>query len=81
LWDTALILIHGIFIFGIGGLFRQDWDNVSIASKAKIRGAALAPVCVASHGRTDLQLPGLPVGSLGNAIGTYPGIRVAEFLK
>ena len=81
LWDTALILIHGIFIFTIGGLFKQDWDIVSIASNANIGGSTSAPVCAASLGRPDLQLPGLLAGSLGNAIGTYLGILVAEFLK
>ncbi len=81
LWDTALIVIHGIFIFTIGGLFKQDWDIVSIASNANIGGATSAPVCAASLGRPDLQLPGLLAGSLGNAIGTYLGILVAEFLK
>jgi uncharacterized membrane protein len=81
IWDTVLILIHGIIIFTIGGLFKQDWDIVSIASNANIGGATSAPVCAASLGRPDLQLPGLLVGSIGNAIGTYCGIIVAEFLK
>jgi uncharacterized membrane protein len=81
LWDTALILIHGIIIFGIGGLFKQDWDIVSIASNANIGGATSAPVCAASLGRPDLQLPGLLAGSVGNAIGTYLGLMVAEFLR
>jgi uncharacterized membrane protein len=81
LWDTALVLIHGIIIFGIGGLFKQDWDIVSIASNANIGGATSAPVCAASLGRPDLQLPGLLAGSVGNAIGTYLGLMVAEFLK
>lgn len=80
-WDSLLIGIHGLLIFIIGGLLKQDWDVVSIASNANIGGAASAPVCAASLGRTDLQLPGLLAGSIGNAIGTYLGILVAEFLK
>ena len=81
IWVTALVLIHGIILFTIGGLFKQDWDIVSIASNANIGGAATAPVCANSLGRPDLQLPGLLAGSIGNAIGTYLGIMVAEFLK
>jgi uncharacterized membrane protein len=81
LWVTAIVLIHGIIIFTIGGLFKQDWDIVSIASNANIGGATSAPVCAASLGRTDLQLPGLLAGSVGNAIGTYLGIFIAELLK
>jgi uncharacterized membrane protein len=81
LWDSALVLIHAVVIFSIGGLLKQDWDIVSIASNANIGGATSAPVCAASLGRPDLQLPGLLAGSVGNAIGTYLGIMVAEFLK
>jgi uncharacterized membrane protein len=81
LWVTLIVFIHGILIFSIGGLFKQDWDIVSIASNANIGGATSAPVCANSIGRPDLQLPGLLAGSVGNAIGTYLGILVAEFLK
>ncbi|HEX5652036.1 MAG TPA: DUF819 family protein, partial [Chitinophagaceae bacterium] len=81
LWVTMIVLIHGLVIFGIGGLLKQDWDIISIASNANIGGATTAPVCANSIGRPDLQLPGLLAGSLGNAIGTYLGITVAELLK
>ena len=81
IWDFVLILIHGALIFGIGGLLKQDWDIISVASNANIGGSASAPVCAASLGRPDLQLPGLLAGSVGNAIGTYLGLMVAEFLK
>jgi len=81
LWVTMIVFIHGILIFSIGGIFKQDWDIVSIASNANIGGATSAPVCANSIGRPDLQLPGLLAGSVGNAIGTYLGILVAEWLK
>lgn len=80
-WVAVAVLLHGIILFAIGGIFKQDWDIVSIASNANIGGATSAPVCAASLGRSDLQLPGLLAGSIGNAIGTYLGIMVAEFLK
>jgi uncharacterized membrane protein len=81
LWVLSIILLHGLVIFTIGGLFKQDWDLVSVASNANIGGSTSAPVCAAALGRPDLQLPGLLAGSLGNAIGTYIGLLVAEFLK
>lgn len=81
IWVTLIVLIHGIIIFATGGLLKQDWDIVSIASNANIGGATSAPVCANSIGRPDLQLPGLLAGSVGNAIGTYLGIMVAEMLK
>jgi uncharacterized membrane protein len=81
LWVTLIVFIHGILIFLIGGILKQDWDIISIASNANIGGATSAPVCANSIGRPDLQLPGLLAGSVGNAIGTYLGIIVAEWLK
>ena len=81
IWDALLILLHGVFLFTVGGLLKQDWDVISIASNANIGGAASAPVCAVSLGRTELQLPGILVGSIGNALGTYIGFMVAEFLK
>jgi uncharacterized membrane protein len=80
-WVGIIVLIHGAIIFFIGGVLKQDWDIVSIASNANIGGATSAPVCAASLGRPDLQLPGLLAGTIGTAVGTYLGIVVAEFLK
>ncbi|HRX93863.1 MAG TPA: DUF819 family protein [Chitinophagaceae bacterium] len=81
LWDVILILIHGILIFGIGGLLKQDWDIISVASNACIGGSTTAPVCAASLDRQDLQVSGIIAGSIGLASGSYLGIMVAEFLK
>jgi uncharacterized membrane protein len=81
LWVTIIVLMHGILLFTIAGIFKQDWDIVSIASNANIGGTATAAVCANSLGRPDLQLPGILAGAIGNAIGTYAGIFVAEFLK
>lgn len=81
IWVTIIVFLHGIIIFLVGGLLKQDWDIISIASNANIGGATSAPVCAVSLGRPDLQLPGLLVGTVGNAIGTYLGILVSELLK
>lgn len=81
LWVTLLVLIHGILLFTIAGIFKQDWDIVAIASNANIGGAATAGVCANSLGRHDLQLPGILASAVGNAIGTYAGIFVAEILR
>jgi uncharacterized membrane protein len=81
IWVTIIVFLHGIIIFVVGGLLKQDWDVISVASNANIGGATSAPVCAASLGRPDLQLPGLLVGTVGNALGTYLGFLVAELLK
>ena len=80
-WDITLVFLHGLILFGIGGfIFKVDWDIIGVASNANIGGSASAPVCAASLGRKDLQLPGLLAGSIGNALGTYLGLLVAHFL-
>ncbi len=80
-WVTLIVCIHGILLFTIGGLLKQDWNIVSIASNANIGGATSAAVLATSLNRADLRLPGILVGSIGNAIGTYIGVIVAEYLK
>jgi uncharacterized membrane protein len=81
LWVTIIVLVHAILLFTVAGIFKQDWDIVSIASNANIGGTATAAVCANSLGRHDLQLPGILAGAVGNAIGTYAGIFVAELLR
>ncbi|TAE29600.1 MAG: DUF819 family protein [Cytophagales bacterium] len=78
---STLVLIHALIVFGIGALFRQDWAVVGIASQANIGGATSALALARSLNRPDLQLSAVLVGSLGNAIGTYLGILIAELLR
>lgn len=80
-WVTIIVTLHGLIIFGVGWLLKMDWDIVAIASNANIGGATSAPVCAASLGRPDLQLPAILAGSIGNAIGTYIGFMIAGFFR
>ncbi len=77
---TMIVFIHGILIFTIGYILKQDKDVVSIASQANIGGTATALALAKSLKRNELVLPGILVGALGNALGTYIGILVAEML-
>jgi uncharacterized membrane protein len=78
---TILVTVHGIIIYGIGALLKQDWDIISIASQANVGGSASAMALSRSLNRNDLTLPGILVGALGNATGTYWGILIAEIMK
>ena len=78
---SILVGVHGIIIYGVGALLKQDWDIVSIASQANVGGSASALALSRSLNRNDLTLPGILVGALGNATGTYWGILVAEFIR
>ncbi len=73
--------IHALFQFGIGGLLKQDWDVLGMASQANIGGSASCLALSKSLNRPDLHLPGILAGALGNAIGTYCGLLVAEYLR
>lgn len=77
LFVGLMVLIHGLFIFGIGGLLKMDWDVVSVASLANVGGNTTALAAAESLERPDLLIPGVLVGSLGNALGTYLGFLVA----
>ena len=78
---TVLVVIHGSIIFGIGALLKQDWDMLGIASQANIGGASSALALAKSLHRPDLQLPAVLIGVLGNAIGTYFGIWIDEWMR
>ncbi|MEZ0542224.1 DUF819 family protein [Fibrella arboris] len=73
--------VHALFQFGLGGLLKQDWDVLGIASQANIGGSASCLALSKSLNRPDLHLPGILAGALGNAIGTYCGLLVAEYLR
>ena len=80
-WVTITVGIHALLLFMIGGVLRQDWAMISVASNANIGGAATAGVLATSIGRGDLRLPGVLVGAVGNAVGTYAGVLIVEWLR
>lgn len=77
---TVLVMVHGLVLFGLGALLRQDWDMLAIASQANIGGSTSALALAKSLNRQDLYLPAILIGSLGNGIGTYLGFVVIKLL-
>ena len=80
LFVGLLVAIHGLVIFGVGALLKMDWDVVAVASQANVGGNTTAIAAAESLNRPDLLIPGVLVGSLGNALGTYVGFAVAGML-
>lgn len=80
LFVGVLVLVHGLFIFGVGALLKMDWDVIAVASQANVGGNTTAIAAAESLNRPDLLIPGVLVGSIGNALGTYVGFAVAGFL-
>ena len=80
LFAGTLLSVHGLVVFGLGRLVRLDPAVCSVASQANVGGGTTALALARSLGRNDLVLPGLLVGSLGTALGTYLGLGLVEWL-
>ncbi|HUX35370.1 MAG TPA: DUF819 family protein, partial [Gemmatimonadaceae bacterium] len=70
------VLVHGVLCFGSAWLLRVDVDAAAVASQANVGGGTSALALAKSLGREDLLVPGILLGSLGNAIGTFLGFLV-----
>lgn len=77
----TLVTVHGLVTFGAARLLRIDPDVAAVASQANVGGGASALAVARSLNRPDLVLPGILVGSLGNAIGTFLGFWAAALLR
>lgn len=73
---TITVLAHGAVLFSVAWLFGMDIDAAAVASQANVGGSTSALALAKSLGREDLLLPGILLGSLGNAIGTFLGFIV-----
>jgi uncharacterized membrane protein len=70
---TLTVVTHGLVIFLIAWLFRMDLAAAAVASQANVGGSTSALALAKSLGREDLLLPGILLGALGNALGTFVG--------
>jgi uncharacterized membrane protein len=77
-WFTAaVVLIHGLVTFTAARLARLDVETTAVASQAAIGGPSTAMALAIARHRPQLALPGLMVGLLGYAVGTYLGLAMA----
>ena len=75
------VLIHGLVLFGGGLLIKADPDVLAVASTANVGGSTTVLPLARSLNRDELLLPGILVGSLGSAVGTYLGFAVVGLLS
>lgn len=80
IFTSAIVLIHGLFVFAVGWVFKIDWVLVFIASQANIGGGSTALALAKSLNRQDLLLPAILAGSIGSGVGTYFGFLVAGYI-
>lgn len=74
------ILVHGLIVLGVALALRLDLDAAAVASQANIGGGTTALALARGLGRDDLAAPGILVGALGTALGTFLGFWVAGML-
>ncbi|REJ73507.1 MAG: DUF819 family protein [Acidobacteria bacterium] len=77
----VLLLVHGAVVFGSAVALRLDPDTAAVASQASIGGGTSALALARSLGRSDLVLPAILIGALGNGVGTYLGVMVVTLLS
>ena len=77
---SVCIGVHGAITFAAARLLKLGPVMAGIASQANIGGGTTALALARSLGREDLVLPGVLVGSVGTALGTFLGFWVASVL-
>ncbi len=80
---TVLVLIllsvHLVFILVVGRWLKLSLPELITASNAAVLGATTAPALAATRGWTALVTPGVLVGVLGYALGTFIGTALFKF--
>lgn len=80
-YTVVVVAVHGVFVYGIGKLVRLDVGSLSVASQAAVGGPSSALAVAVSREWPGFILPGVIVGLLGYAVGTYLGFGVAYLLQ
>lgn len=76
LFTLVVIGVHGLVVYGGGRMFRLDVATVSVASQASVGGPSSAIAVAVAREWPGLVLPGIVVGLVGYALGTYLGFGV-----
>ena len=80
-YTLVIVAVHGLVVFGGGRLVRIDVGSLAVASQAAVGGPSSALAVAVSRKWPGLVLPGIIVGLLGYAVGTYLGFGVAYLLR
>ncbi len=78
---SVIIVVHLVVLFGVGKMLKLDLAELAMASAVCIGGPASAPALASAKGWRDLLIPGLLLGSLGYAVGSFIGVSVVEWLR
>lgn len=78
---VIVMIVHLVFVYGIGWLAKMDLGVLTIASVATKAGPALVPPVAETKEWRHLILPGILIALLGYAVGNYVGFAVAKVLQ
>ena len=73
---VILLSVHLVVLLGVGRMFKLTIPELVTASNAAVLGATTAPALAAARGWHDLVTPGVLVGVLGYALGTFAGTAI-----
>ena len=80
-FTLVVIGVHGLWTFGVGRLLRLDVATLSVASQASVGGPSSALAVAVAREWPGLVLPGIIVGLLGYAAGSYLGFGMAYLVR
>lgn len=79
---VAIVLaVHTALVLIAGWLLRIDIADIVIASTASVGGATSASAIASAKGWRSLIAPGILLGTLGNAGGTFIGVSIWKLLS
>jgi uncharacterized membrane protein len=81
LYTLTVVGVQGLVVYGGGRLMKFDIGSLSVASQASVGGPSTALAVAVARGWPGLVLPGIIVGLLGYAGGTYLGFGVAYLVR
>ena len=80
-YTLFVVGVHGVLVFLAGRFLRVDIGTLCVASQASVGGPGSALAVAVAGGWRSLILPGILVGLLGYALGTYAGLGIAGALR
>lgn len=80
-YTLVLVAVHGLVVYGGGYFLKLDLGTLSVASQASVGGPPSALAVAVAREWPGLVLPGIIMGLLGYAVGTYMGVGVANLVR
>jgi uncharacterized membrane protein len=81
IYMILILVIHALFVYGIGWLLRADLPTILVASQAAVGGPGSSLALAMAMKWKTLVTPGIIIGIFGYAVGNYIGFACAYVLR